>query len=206
MGNLNSNDDIKLDAEYWKQRYQNDDASWDIGSASTPLATYINQLTKKDIAVLIPGCGNSYEAELLINNGFNNVHVLDYAADPLRNFTAKNPSFPQDHLHCEDFFNHDGKYDLIIEQTFFCALNPSLRKKYAEKMYSLLKPSGKLAGVLFNCEFDKEGPPFGGDEKEYRMYFEPLFETRMEPCYNSIPKREGRELFIILQKRVLSHE
>ncbi|MEP7264039.1 MAG: methyltransferase domain-containing protein [Bacteroidota bacterium] len=204
--NNNNNNDHLLDAAYWKQRYQNNDAIWDIGSASPAIATFLNQLTQKEISILIPGCGNSYEAELLIKNDFKNVHLLDYAAEPLRNFAAKNPSFPEDHLHCEDFFHHNGTYDLIIEQTFFCALNPSLRKKYVEKMYSLLKPSGRLAGLLFNCEFEKEGPPFGGNENEYRLYFEPLFEIKMEPCYNSIPKREGRELFIILQKRVLSHE
>ena len=30
-----------------------------------------------------------------------------------------------------------------------------------QHMHSLLKPGGHLAGVLFNVEFEKEGPPFG---------------------------------------------
>ena len=40
-------------------------------------------------------------------------------------------------------------------QTFFCAIDPSDRKKYADKIYTLLKENGKLAGVLFNHEFEK---------------------------------------------------
>ncbi|HXH19987.1 MAG TPA: hypothetical protein VNJ07_12995 [Chitinophagales bacterium] len=32
-----------------------------------------------------------------------------------------------------DFFKHQGRYDLIIEQTFFCAINPKPRpaKQYS---------------------------------------------------------------------------
>ena len=50
----------------------------------------------------------------------------------------------------ENFFYHQGKYDLILEQTFFCALDPSLREKYVEKCYDLLNDDGKIAGVFFN--------------------------------------------------------
>jgi methyl halide transferase len=201
----NKNDDDVLNAEYWQNRYLNQEHGWDIGSASTPLATYIEQLTDKQIKILIPGCGNSYEAELLISKGFNNVHLLDYAPEPLKNFSIKNPAFPKSQLHCEDFFTHQGEYDLILEQTFFCALNPALRKQYALKMFDLLKNNGTLAGLLFNCEFEKAGPPFGGNIQEYERYFSPLFAyIKMTPASNSIPQRAGRELFIIIQKTVPS--
>ena len=53
-----------------------------------------------------------------------------------------------------DFFDHAGVYNLIIEQTFFCALDPSLRGSYVEKMHSLLADGGKIAGVLFDKEFE----------------------------------------------------
>jgi methyl halide transferase len=198
---------MNLDPEYWQKRYEENEHTWDIGYASTPLAEYISQLTDKGISILIPGCGNSYEAELLWAQGFGNVHVLDYAEVPLKNFSGRNPSFPEANLHCEDFFSHKGKYDLILEQTFFCALDPSLRQLYAHKMLDLLNDEGKVAGLLFNCEFEKEGPPFGGSRAEYERYFKPLFASvSMETASNSIERRAGRELFIILQKRVLSHE
>jgi SAM-dependent methyltransferase len=103
----------------------------------------------------------------------------------------------QIHLHNEDFFNHTGSYDLIWEQTFLCALHPSLRQAYVKKMHSLLKPSGRLAGSLFNDDFTmSEMPPFGGDKEEYLTLFSPFFKVlHMEPATNSIPQRAGRELF-----------
>ena len=101
---------------------------------------------------------------------------------------------------CGDFFALQGSYDLVIEQTFFCALDPGLRTAYAEKIYSLLKPGGKLTGVLFNCAF-QNNPPFGGSESEYRQLFQQKFTIAvLENCYNSIASRSGKELFIKLVK------
>ena len=96
-----------------------------------------------------------------------------------------------------DFFAFQGNFDLIVEQTFFCALNPSLRKAYVEKMKSLLIPSGKLVGVMFNLPEKVDGPPFGGSIKEYHSLFSKHFNSiSIEPCYNSIEPRQGNEVFI----------
>ena len=87
-----------------------------------------------------------------------------------------------------------------VEQTFFCALNPAERPAYAKKMSELLVPGGKVAGVLFDAEFEG-GPPFGGNREEYSRYFVPFFKIKtLERCYNSIKPRAGRELFMILEK------
>ncbi len=68
-------------------------------------------------------------------------------------------------------------------------------------MHELLKPSGKLVGVLFEGELGTQFPPFGGSREEYLSYFQPLFKVLvMEPCYNSIPPRRDKELFFILEK------
>lgn len=100
-----------------------------------------------------------------------------------------------------DFFEHTGTYDLILEQTFFCALPPSLRKQYAEKMSELLAPGGKLVGLLFDREFELDGPPFGGCKCQYESLFNKYFDMLVfNLCYNSFSKRQGTELFIILQK------
>jgi methyl halide transferase len=97
-----------------------------------------------------------------------------------------------------DFFEMSGAFNLIVEQTFFCALDPSLRIKYTDKMKELLLPKGKLVGVMFNVNFDG-GPPFGGSIKEYEELFKPKFEIKnLEPCYNSIGPRQGKEVFVHL--------
>ena len=191
-----------LSKSYWNDRYKENDFGWDTGSVTRPLKEYFDQLKDKSIKILIPGAGNSYEAEYLFNNGFNNVHVLDFAEEPLKNIKQRVENFPANQLIHDDFFNHHGQYDLIIEQTFFCAIDPKLRGAYAKHMHELLNANGKLAGLLFNTQFEKEGPPFGGNLEEYKNYFTPNFGIKtMEPCYNSIEPRAGREAFIQLIKK-----
>jgi methyl halide transferase len=193
MQNLNEN--------YWSSMYQSGTTGWDIGSPSPPLYQYLCQIDTKTLDVLVPGAGNGYEIASAWDLGFNNIHLLDISSLPIKQFLENNPSFPPEHTHHQDFFEHEGRYDLILEQTFFCALDPELRPDYAKKVHELLKPGGRLVGVLFEREFNQTGPPFGGRREEYRGYFEPYFKFgKFEPCYNSIPERMGSELFINLEK------
>jgi hypothetical protein len=46
-----------------------------LGISQLKLYRYFN----KDIAILIPGCGNTYEAAYLLEQGFTNVTVIDIA-------------------------------------------------------------------------------------------------------------------------------
>jgi methyl halide transferase len=189
-----------LSASYWQNRYLNTETQWDLNSVSPPLKTYVDQLQNKELTILIPGCGNGYEGWYLFQQGFKNVTLVDFAPQTKTQFVANYPDFPQDQFIVGDFFELEGAYDLIIEQTLFCALNPSLRPKYAEKMHNLLKPEGKLAGVFFDKEFES-GPPFGGNKEEYEKLFSPIFKSvKFEACYNSVAPRQGSELFGILIK------
>lgn len=193
---------IKLDKLYWEAKYEQQKTGWDIGYISTPIKEYIDQLKDKTIKILIPGGGNGYEAEYLLKSGFKNVNVLDIAAQPLKNLQKRSPNFSKNQLIQQDFFEHSKTYDLIIEQTFFCALDPVLREKYANKMFDLLNPKGKLIGVLFDFELTNEGPPFGGSLIEYIQLFYAKFEIKiLEKCYNSIKPRKGKELFFIFEKK-----
>jgi len=53
-----------------------------------------------------------------------------------------------------DFFKHEGEYELILEQTFFCSINPPLRKDYKAMMKELLAQRGKRIEVLIAREFE----------------------------------------------------
>lgn len=188
--------------EYWQQKYRDGATGWNIGSISTPIKEYIDQLSNKDLKILIPGAGNAYEAEYLFKNGFKNVFVLDIAHFPMENFQKRYPEFPENQLFVADFFKHQGEYDLILEQTFFCAITPHFRKKYVGKMYDLLKTNGKLVGLLFNFEFGNSFPPFGGNKDEYSKLFGSQFNFKtFEIAHNSIKPRENNELFIIFEKK-----
>lgn len=192
----------KIDKEYWEERYASDKTGWNIGFTSTPLRTYFDQLKDKTLKILIPGAGNSYEAEYLWNNGFKNLYILDFAKQPLNNFKKRVPQFPNEQLLNVDFFDWEDSYDYIFEQTFFCALHPSLRARYVEKMYHLLKPQGKLIGLFFNFELTNNGPPFGGSISMYKSLFEHKFYLNiLELSINSIKERQGKELFFIFEKK-----
>ncbi|SRX55190.1 methyltransferase domain-containing protein [Aequorivita sp. CIP111184] len=187
---------------FWNHKYISGETGWDIGYVSTPLKEYIDQLSDKSLKILIPGGGNSYEAEYLFNNGFENVFVIDISTIPLKNLSERVPFFPEKNLIHSDFFELDDSFDLIFEQTFFCALDPGFRKHYVSKMHQLLKPKGKLAGLLFNIPLNNDKPPFGGNKEEYISLFEENFKIeKMETAYNSISQREGNELFFKLSKK-----
>jgi methyl halide transferase len=191
---------IQLSKDIWNERYHNNDIGWDIGHISTPLKEYFDQLENKNLKILIPGCGNAYEAEYLIQLGFKNVFLIDWAQKALDEFQKRNPKFPTTNLICGDFFEHKGTYDLIIEQTFFCAITPSLREDYVIQMKSLMIEGGKLVGLLFNDKLYSNHPPFGGKKREYLEFFSKHFNNiSMEKAYNSITPRKGRELFIVIR-------
>jgi thiopurine S-methyltransferase len=192
----------KFDKSYWDLKYKENKTGWDIGNISTPLKEYIDQLKNKKLRILIPGAGNGYEVEYLHHLGFKNVSVLDISEKPLENQKQRIPSFPKENLIHTNFFEHNESYDLILEQTFFCALDPTIRSKYVDKMYDLLAEKGKLVGLLFNFKFTDEGPPFGGNIIEYIQLFYGKFDLKvLEKCYNSIKPRNGHELFFIFTKK-----
>jgi thiopurine S-methyltransferase len=192
--------------KYWTARYHNQSTGWDIGYPSAPLKAYVDQLQDKSISILIPGAGNAYEAEYLWQNGFKNIYVMDISQIPLTSFQQRIPDFPKEQLLQEDFFEHKGQYDLILEQTFFCSFVPTDENRlgYAKQMANLLKPNGKLVGVWFNFPLtgDMEKRPFGGDKELYMSYFGPYLKPlTFEICHNSIPPRQGKELFGMFMKK-----
>lgn len=193
---------MNLSEGFWVNKYKTNKIGWDLGDISPPLKAYFDQLENKELKILIPGGGNSYEAEYLFNKGFKNVFVIDIAKEPLDNLKKRVPDFPLLQLIKANFFEFNTAFDLIIEQTFFCAINPGLRVEYALKINDLLSEKGKLVGLLFDAKLNEDHPPFGGNKQEYNSYFEPYFNiTKMEPCYNSYHNRKGMELFVVLQKK-----
>jgi SAM-dependent methyltransferase len=194
---------IELDKDYWQTRWEKGQTGWDIGYASTPLVNYFDQLENKDQKILIPGAGNAYEGEYLHKNGFHNTYILDIAPGAINSLKARFPQVPNDRIIQGDFFDLQDEFDLIVEQTFFCALDPALRKAYVSKMLQLLKPGGILMGVLFHDELFKDHPPFGGYKEDYLPLFEKKFEIlNFDIARDSIKPRQGRELFIELKKPI----
>jgi methyl halide transferase len=189
-----------LDKMYWDAQYKANATGWNLGEVPPPIKTYFDSVTNKDAVILIPGCGNTYEAEYLLQQGFTHITVIDIATTLVENLQQKFINNTNIKVVLGDFFEHNGSYDYIIEQTFFCALPPTMRQQYVYKMHQLLKLNGKLVGLLFNRTFDVS-PPFGGSKAEYELLFKDAFYFNViEDCKNSVPPRANTELFIELQK------
>ncbi len=190
-----------LSQSYWDEQYKLPKTGWDIGYASPPLCSYFDQLTDKQLRILVPGAGSGWEVEYLYKAGFSQVFFLDFSAESQAKFRMRCPDFPDEQILFEDFFQHEGTYDLIVEQTFMSSIEPNRRADYVDKMRNLLHPGGKLVGLLFNHEFDWNRPPFGGSEDHYRQLFASKFTIQhLALSTNSIKPRRNRELFVLLQK------
>lgn len=197
--------DTPKEQAFWTARYQENRTGWDIGYPSTPLKAYFDQLKNKDLKILIPGAGNAYEAEYLWQQGFKNVYVLDISEHPLKALKQRLPDFPDGQLLLGNFFEQQGQYDLIIEQTFFCSFEPTQENRtlYSQQMANLLVDGGKLVGLWFDIPLvlGSSKRPFGGTKADYLGYLTPYFNVKtFAACYNSIKPRLGNELFGIFKK------
>lgn len=190
-----------LDQQYWDAQYQAEQTAWDLGCCSPAFTVLVDGIQNKDAAILLPGCGSSYEASYLLSQGFTDITLLDIAPTLVQKLQATFGDHPEVKVLLGDFFAHQKQYDYILEQTFFCALPPHLRLQYVAKMYELLKPNGQLLGLLFDTTFEVS-PPFGGSKAEYIALFQSVFKlSLLEKTSLSVPKRKGVELAFQFQKK-----
>jgi len=192
----------ELTADYWNQRYQQENTPWDLGDVSPAIKHYMDRWTDREARILIPGAGRAYEALYLHQRGFSNVYVCDWAPEAFQYLRAQAPDFPDDHLLVGDFFALDLTIDLLIEQTFFAAIDPSRRDDYARQAATLLKPGGWLVGLLFDGEIKRPGPPFGATRETYREHFSRYFDIlELDTAQHSVDARRGMEVFVRFQRK-----
>ena len=193
-----------LDSSFWNLRYQNNQTGWDLGEISNPIKKWFDNQENKKINILIPGAGKGHEVKYGFENGFGNIFYMDFSSRAADLFKEICPGFPKNQILTGDFFSLKKPlfFDVIIEQTFFCAIHPVLRPNYVEKTNEILKENGKIIGLLFNREFDTNGPPFGGTEKEYRGLFNSKFNFKKfeNSLLSSLPRKEY-EFWIELIKK-----
>ena len=104
----------------------------------------------------------------------------------------------------QDFFTldetHSGVYDILLEQTFFCAIQPEDRRDYVETAHRILKPGGFLMGLFYETG-EQGGPPFNTTEQDLQEHFSGKFsQVRLEKCDHSAEQRKDKEWLAILQK------
>ena len=157
----------------------------DTGSPSPALVKALNENTIPKGRALVPGCGRGYDVALLSSKGSTYVLGIDIvpkAVDEANEYLKQNKVNPtQGEVKVMDFFSLDSKekFDFIYDYTFLCALDPTIRKLWAEQMSQLVKPGGELFCLIFPINENKQdGPPFKVSLEIVKELLEEEFECK----------------------------
>lgn len=197
-----------LSPDAWNERYSSGDTPWDLSGPTPEFERVLDsgRLPKKG-RVLVPGGGRGHDAILFASRGYE-VDLVDFAPQALEAAlieAAKRKvtifAYRQDFFDLPSLPYHAGTYDIFLEYTFFCAIDPSLRERYVKAAATLLKPGGWLMGLFFPLTSDKPAPPFVVSEEEIRRIFAPYFEVTIEKPASSVKARAGRELLGLFRRK-----
>lgn len=192
----------------WNERYNAGDTPWDLSGPTPEFRRILDsgRLPKKG-RVLVPGGGRGHDAILFAERGYE-VDLVDFAPRALEAALIEaSKQKATVFAYLQDFFAlpslpyHAASYDIFLEYTFFCAIDPSLRERYVKAAAALLKPGGWLMGLFFPLSTDKPGPPFVVSEEEVRRLFAPYFEVTIEKPQDSVKPRAGRELLGLFRRK-----
>ncbi|RMZ87846.1 hypothetical protein DV736_g4924, partial [Chaetothyriales sp. CBS 134916] len=177
-------DYVKGWADLWEKE---DFLPWDRGRPSPALEdALVNHreiigdaiVDERRKRALVPGCGRGYDVLLLESFGYDAVGVevsegaykaaLSYAEQygstyPVRDEKAGKGTrtFVLGDFYKNDFLSAIGlaneRFDLIYDYTFFCAMDPSMRPAWAQRMSDLLMDS--VSARLICLEFPTQKPP-----------------------------------------------
>jgi len=192
--------------EDWQRHYDENDLGWDLGQVAPTFVSLLESNTISPCKTLVPGCGRGHEVIFLAENGFD-VTAVDYSIGAFNhlNSTILERKLNNSKVLNLDFFQldstHDGLYDLLIEQTFFCAISPFQRPLYVETVTRVLKKGGMIAGLFYHTG-QEGGPPFNTTQDHIIKHFSGSFEIReLVRAKNSAEKRKDKEWLAILIKR-----
>jgi hypothetical protein len=189
------------ESSFWDQRYASGRVPWDHRGVPVRLAEFLARNPAGGRA-FVPGCGAAYEVRALHDAGWS-VLGLDFSAVAIARARAVlGPC--ADRVHQGDVFAPEpdlGRFDLVYERTFLCALPPRLHAAYAARMAELLVPGGRLAGFFFHGPED-EPPPYPLPPPQLAALLQPSFEwveTREVP--DSLPLYAGKETWQMWRRR-----
>lgn len=197
-------DEKDYKCEDWQRHYEENDLGWDLGQVAPPFVKLWQEEKLPLGKVLVPGCGRGHEVVFLAENGFD-VTAIDFSSGAvtyLKN-ALKKRNLEGRILH-QDFFSldesHEGVYDLVLEQTFFCAISPKQRRDYVLNVSRILKPGGILVGLFYHTD-EQGGPPYNTTREDIEMHFSKKFEIQeLDKTSLSAEQRKDKEWLGILKK------
>jgi len=198
---------------YWSERYRRGDTPWDLGTETPAFIALVERIDFPKPtehwrpAVVVPGCGYGHDALMLARRGYE-VTAVDFAPEQLEylEHTARLAGLELRTLCCNVFdlpSTHPNAFDIVLEYTCYCAIDPAQRQDYANALAAIVKPNGIVAGLFFPFdETERSGPPFSVREDEIRSQFERAGFVLLssELPIESHPSRAGRERLMLFRK------
>ncbi|WP_322005887.1 methyltransferase domain-containing protein [Paraburkholderia tropica] len=179
---------------FWDERFERGFTPWDQAGVQPDFEAFAT--AHAAASVLIPGCGNAWEARWLAEHG-RTVRAIDFSPAAVAHARTALGHYA-DVVEEADFYTYRPPFapDWIFERAFLCALPKAQRPAYARRMAELLAPGALLAGFFFFADTPK-GPPFGIERAELDVLLTPYFTLLDEHEVSaSLPVFAGRERWL----------
>ena len=191
----------------WQKAWREGRTPWDAGGSPPALRSLLTRNLVPSGRILVPGCGAGYDLATLAREDREIIGV-DLSEDARDAFVRSHRALPGRVVYeVVDFFAYDPgePFDFVWDYTFFCALDPEERPRWADAMARMLNSSGTLATLLFPFEdplSDREGPPWPVNAGLVADLLDETFEAIEVPeVERSHRGREGRERLALWRRR-----
>jgi len=196
-------------AAFWSEKYQTGGDGWELGQAAPPLAAYFAGAAEPAGVAAVLGCGRGHEVLLLAERGYRAVG-FDFAPEAIaagRAAAARAGLVDAAQFVEADIFaladsERAGTFDLLVEHTCYCAIDPGRRADYAAVASALLRPGGRLVGLFWD-HGRPGGPPFSTSPDDVRARFgRALTIESLDPAVGSVSSRANQEWLLVASKPV----
>jgi len=173
-----------MEHRFWRERWDEGQIGFHRAETHPLLERFWPELDVAGGRVLVPLCGKSLDLSWLAANGYEVVGVEFVPAAAAAYFEERGVAAEQKEVEgfatlrengvtlvVADFFQVSaavtGRFDAVYDRAAWVAIAPEDRRKYTERVRSLVRPGGRL--LLINFEHDLgSGPPFSIGEQELR--------------------------------------
>ncbi|XP_050256862.1 probable thiol methyltransferase 2 isoform X1 [Quercus robur] len=168
----------KESTDGWEKSWEQGVTPWDLGQP-TPILVHLHQTGALPKGrALVPGCGSGYDVAAIAcpERYVVGLDISDIAIKKAVELSSSLPNASYFNFLKADFFtwNPSELFDLILDYTFFCAIEPDMRLAWAQRIRDLLKPGGELITLMFPISDHVGGPPFKVSISDYEEVLLPM--------------------------------
>lgn len=194
-------------SEDWAQRYATRDTPWDLGDAHPEIVARIAAglvpASASSARAWVPGCGRGHDALALARAGWR-VSAMDFADATQGDLNLRLAEFGGRFLLGDVLESAlEERFDLVLDHTFFCALDPRLRARWGAAIGRSLAPAGRVCALVFPVgkPASEGGPPYGCSTQDLQAALGPEFRAQLdEPCLHRAQKRSWAERWAVFAR------